>query len=93
MTNDENSIVVTNRFSEPEIFQLSTEIYLNEGQNVRLTIELVDYVANLVQSNDMARSSIEAFLDYGDQVYSAKTNITCMTDCLKGKFEGNLGRL
>ena len=91
ITNEENSIVVSNRFVDPQIFQLSTDLYVKEGQNVRLTIEWVDYVADIGQNNAFARTSIEAFLDYGDNIISAKTNMTCFNDCLKGKFEGNLG--
>ena len=83
--------MISNRFTEPEIFQLSTDLLVREGQNVRLTIELIDYIADLVQDNGMARTSIEAFLDHGENVFSPMTNVTCSLDCLKGKFDGNLG--
>ena len=46
---EDGAIVVENRFSEPDHFQLFTEIDLLESQNVRITVELVDYVADLVQ--------------------------------------------
>ena len=84
--------MISNRFSEPAQFQISTDILVREGQNVRLTIELIDYVADLVQDNAMARTSIEAFLDYGENIFSPITNVTCSLDCLKGKFDGNLGK-
>ena len=46
---EDDAIIVENRFSEPDYFQLFTEIDLLESQNVRITVELVDYVADLVQ--------------------------------------------
>ena len=84
---------MSNRFNDPEFFQLTTSLLVKEGQNVRLTIELVDYIADIAQNNAFARTSIEAFLDYGENIISAKTNMTCYNDCLKGRYEGNLGRL
>ena len=46
---DEDSVIVNNRFAEPTDFEISTDIKILESQNVRITIELVDYVADLVQ--------------------------------------------
>lgn len=45
----EDSIIVNNGFAEPTDFEISTDIEILESQNVRITIELVDYVADLVQ--------------------------------------------
>lgn len=87
---DGDSIVIENRFSEPSDFELSTEINVLESQNVRLTVKLVDYVANLIQDDSMARSQVEAYIDYGNGVHSQKTEITCMERCVKGTFEGNI---
>ena len=70
--------------------QLSTEISIKEGQNLRLTVEVLDYVADLVQDNSIAHTTVEAFLDYGNSIQSAKTSLVCSEDCLKGIFIGNI---
>ena len=70
--------------------QLSTEISIKEGQNLRLTVEVLDYVADLVQDNSIAHTTVEAFLDYGHGIQSAKTSLICSEDCLKGEFIGNI---
>ena len=70
--------------------QLSTEISIKEGQNLRLTVEVLDYVADLVQDNSIAHTTVEAFLDYGHSIQSAKTDLVCSEDCLKGVFIGNI---
>jgi len=86
-----DSITVENRFGEPSDMQLSTEISIKEvSQNLRLTVQVVDYVADLVQDNSIAHTTVEAFLDYGNSIQSAKTNLVCTEDCLKGVFIGNL---
>ena len=87
---DGDSIIVENRFGEPSDFKLSTEIYLLESQNVRLTVKLVDYVADLIQDDSTARSQVEAYIDYGNGVHSPKTEISCMEKCVKGIFDGNI---
>lgn len=84
---------MSNRFNDPQFFQLTTNLLVKEGQHVRLTIEMVDYLANIAQNNAFARTSIEVFLDYGENIISEKTNMTCSSDCLKGRYEGNLGWL
>ena len=85
-----DSIIVTNRFSEPSAFELSANIFLREAQNVRLTVELVDYVADLVQDNSLARSTLQAYIDYGNDLESQKSNIACNEDCINGIFIGNI---
>ena len=87
---DGDSIVVENRFGEPTNFELSTEIYLRESQNVRLTIELVDYVADLIQDNSLARTTVEVYIDFGNDVHSQTSNVTCIEDCINGIFVGNI---
>ena len=82
--------MVKNRFAEPSDMQISTEISIKEGQNLRLTVEVLDYVADLVQDNSIAHTTVEAFLDYGNSIQSAKTNLVCSEDCLKGVFIGNI---
>ena len=91
--NDGDGIIVENRFGEPTEFQLSTELSLKENQNVRLTVDFVDYVANLISDSSTARSSVNGFMDYGNNVQSPKTTMICSTDCLNGTFTGNLGKL
>ena len=88
--NEDDSIVVENRFTEPGDFELSTDIYLHELQNVRFTVELIDYVADLVQDNSLARTTVEAYIDYGNGLHSLKSDIACIQDCLKGIFVGNI---
>ena len=90
VVHDGDSIVVENRFTEPSDFELSTEIFLRESQNVRVTIELVDYVADLVQDNSLARSTVEAYIDYGNELQSQKSDIACNKDCINGVFIGNI---
>ena len=84
-----DAIKVENRFGEPSDFVLSTTLYIEESQNVRLTIKFVDYVADLIQDNTHSKTSIEAYLDYGE-IDSPKTLLVCAEDCLQGIFEGNL---
>ena len=69
---------------------MSTEIHLRESQNVRLTVELVDYVADLVQDNSLARSTVQAYIDYGNDLQSQKSDIACNKDCINGVFIGNI---
>ena len=90
VVNDGDSIKIENRFGAPDDFQLSTNIYIEESQNVRLTIEFVDYGADLLQDNSVARTNIEAHIDYGNNVLSPMTIMNCKDDCLKGVFIGNL---
>ena len=57
---DEDSIIVHNRFAEPSDFEISTDIEIIESQNVRITIELVDYVADLVQVWFLNKTQVNA---------------------------------
>ena len=90
VVHDGDSIVVENRFTEHSDFELSANIQLRESQNVRLTIELVDYVADLVQDNSLARTTVEAYIDYGDDFHTQKSDIACIKDCINGIFVGNI---
>ena len=38
----------------------------------------------------MARSSVHAYLDYGNELESEKTHIVCSQDCLNGVFIGSI---
>ena len=87
---DGDSIVVENRFTEHSDFELSADLYIRESQNVRITIELVDYMADLVQDNSLARTTVEAYIDYGNELQSQKSNIACINDCVNGIFVGNI---
>ena len=87
---DGDSIVVENRFTEHSDFELSTDLYIRESQNVRITIELVDYMADLVNDNSLARTTVEAYIDYGDGLQSEKSIIACVNDCVNGIFVGNI---
>ena len=87
---DGDSIVVENRFTEHSDFELSASVQIRESQNVRLTIELVDYVADLVQDNSLARTTVEAYMDYGNDLHSENSNINCIEDCINGIFLGNI---
>ena len=91
IVNDGDGIIVENRFGDPSVFEIATEIMLNEDQNVRVTLEFLDYVADIVGDNSVARSNIEVFLDYGDNVVSPITRMECNSECLNGYFNGNLG--
>jgi len=57
---DEDSIIVNNRFAEPSDFEISTDIEIIESQNVRITFELVDYVADLVQVWFLNKTQVNA---------------------------------
>ena len=87
---DGDSIVIENRFGEPSDFELSTNIYLRESQNIRMTVMLVDYVADMIQDNSLARSKVEAYIDFGNDVHSQKSDIVCNKDCIHGIFTGNI---
>ena len=56
----------------------------------RVTIEMIDFVSDLTNDNSFARTTIEAFLDYGDNVLSSVSRVVCKEDCLRGVFIGNL---
>lgn len=43
--------------------QLFTEIEIQTGQNLRLAVEVIDYVADLIQDNSIARTTVDAYLD------------------------------
>ena len=87
---DGDSIVVENQFNEPSDFELSTDIYLQESQNVRLTVNLVDYIADMFNDNSLARTTVEAYIDYGNGLHSLKSYIACNKDCINGIFDGNI---
>ena len=87
---DGDSIIVENRFTEHSDFELSTDLYIRESQNLRITIELVDYMADLVQDNSLARTTVEAYIDYGSELQSQKSGIACINDCVNGIFVGNI---
>ena len=70
--------------------ELSTYIYLEESQNVRVTAEWVDYVANLIGDSSLARSSLTAYINYGNGVQSDTTNLNCNEECIDGAFVGNI---
>ena len=46
---ERDSVTVDNRFAEPNDFELLTEIYIHEFQNIRVTVELKDYVADMIK--------------------------------------------
>ena len=56
----------------------------------RLSIELIDFISDLSGDASFARMTIEAYINYGDNLISAKTNFICKDECLKGKFNGDL---
>ena len=87
---DGDSIVVENRFTEHTDFELSADLYIRESQNVRITIELVDYMADLVNDNSFAGTTVEAYIDYGNELQSQKSGIACVNDCVNGIFVGNI---
>ena len=90
ISSDGEEIIVENRFSGYADFGLSADIFLAEGQNVRLTVEMIDAYADAYQDSALARSSVETYLEYEKNVQSAKTNMICSNDCLKGTYAGNL---
>ena len=47
-------------------------------------------MADLVNDNSLARTTVEAFIDYGDGLQSEKSNIACVNDCVNGIFVGNI---
>ena len=51
---------------------------------------MIDFVSDLTNDNSFARTTIEAFLDYGDNVLSSVSRVVCKEDCLRGVFIGNL---
>ena len=55
-----------------------------------MTVHLVDYVADLIGDNSLARSSFQAYIDYGDDVQSQKTHLECKKECSKGVFIGDI---
>ena len=44
----------------------------------------------LIEDNLLARSSLTAFIDYGNGLESDKVQILCNQDCLNGVFIGNM---
>ena len=87
---DGDSIVVENRFTEHTDFELSADLYISESQNLRIAIELVDYMADLVHDNSFAATTVEAYIDYGNELQSQKSGIACVNDCVNGIFVGNI---
>lgn len=57
---------------------------------MRLTLELVDFISELSGDNSLARMTVEAFIDYGNNLLSAKSVLICKEECLRGVFAGNL---
>ena len=57
---------------------------------MRFTVELIDYVADLVQDSSLARTTVEAYIDYGNDLHSLKSDIACIEDCIDGEFVGNI---
>ena len=44
----------------------------------------------MVQDNSLARTTVEAFIDYGNDFHSEKSDISCIKDCINGLFVGNI---
>ena len=61
MSHDGNSIIVDNSFNPPNDFELSTEISILESQNVRISIELIDQIADMINVKDFKISLITVF--------------------------------
>ena len=55
-----------------------------------MTVKLVDYVADLIQDNSLARSKVEAYIDFGNGMQSQKSDIVCNKNCINGIFTGNI---
>ena len=47
-------------------------------------------MADLVQDNSLARTTVEAYIDYGNEIQSQKSDIACINDCVNGIFVGNI---
>ena len=43
-----------------------------------------------IEDSLLARSSLSAFIDYGNGLESDKVNVLCNQDCLNGVFIGNM---
>ena len=52
-------------------------------------MNLVDFIADFTQDSSLAHSSIEGFIDYGDEKLSILSKLECSKECLKGRYEGN----
>ena len=44
----------------------------------------------MVQDNSLARTTVEAYIDYGNDLHSQKSDIACIKDCINGIFVGNI---
>ena len=52
-------------------------------------MNLVDFIADFTHDSSLAHSSIEGFIDYGDEKLSILSKLECSKECLKGRYEGN----
>ena len=50
----------------------------------------MDFISDLSGDASFARMTIEAYINYGDNLISKKTNFICKDECLRGKFTGDL---
>ena len=57
---------------------------------MRLTLELIDFISELSGDTSLARMTVEAYINYGNNLLSAKSVLVCKEECLKGVFAGNL---
>ena len=53
-------------------------------------MELIDFISELSGDTSLARMTVEAYIDYGNNLLSAKSVLVCKEECLKGVFAGNL---
>ena len=56
----------------------------------RLALTFVDFIANFNGDSSIAHGKIDGYIDYGDDRFSKPTNFECSTQCLKGRYDGNL---
>ena len=51
---------------------------------------MIDFLGDVTNDNSLARTTMEAFLDFGNDVVSDISSVICKKDCLRGVFIGNM---
>ena len=63
---------------------------MKANQKVRLSISVVDFIYTLLKDATASRTALVTYLEYSDGTSSDKQELKCSTDCLEGKFSGNI---
>ena len=83
-----SSVKVSVNFDQPDHFQVSSTVYVNENQNVRVAFSVLDYLATVSSNNAFAQTELNFTLEYSDETTNSPVTFICSTECINGVYNG-----